>query len=382
MSTPSSVAPAAPANMPHSRPAASPATRKPRLARNAFLVTVGVAALVFGGRYIYQSYVNEESDDAYIVAHQHRVGPQVDGVVLEVLARENQEVKTGDVLVRLDPLQFQIGVEQARAALAVAHAAEAQTAAALPVVEAQIEEARARVAQARGEATGARSQLELTRLTLTRDEQLTRSGGAITTAELDSARAAASSSAAAVQAAEAGLSAAEAAVHGAEAGRAATIAQQAGAKAGVAAAEATLREADRKLAATVLTAPSAGRIGNKAVEPGNRVQSGQVLLALFEPNPWIVANFKETQLARVQVGQVVEIKVDAMPGVALRGRIDSIAPASGAQYALLPPDNASGNFNKVVQRIPVRIEFDPESRQVAGDRLRPGFSTVVSVRVR
>ena len=382
MSTATSVAPAAPAGTHHSRPAASSAKRKPSLARNIILAVVGVAALGFGGRYIYQSYVNEETDDAYIVAHQHRVGPQVDGVVQEVLARENEEVKAGDVLVRLDPLQFRIGVEQARAALAIAHAAEAQAAAALPVIEAQIEETRARVAQARGEVTGTRSQLELARLTLTRDEQLAKSGGAITAADLDSARTAEASLSATVQAAEAGLTAAEAAVHGAEAGRAATAAQQAGAKAGVAAAEATLREADRKLAATVLTAPSAGRIGNKAVEPGNRVQSGQVLLALFESNPWIVANFKETQLAHVQVGQVVEIKVDAMPGVVFRGRIDSIAPASGAQYALLPPDNATGNFNKVVQRIPVRIELDPESRQLAGDRLRPGFSTVVSVRVR
>jgi membrane fusion protein (multidrug efflux system) len=382
MSTATTTAPAAPAGTQHSRPAATAAKPKAGPARRVIPAMVALAALGFGGRYAYQAYVNEDTDDAYIVAHQHRVGPQVDGVVLEVLAKENQEVKAGDVLVRLDPLQFQIGVEQARAALAVAQAAETQAAAALPVIDAQIEETRARVAQARGEVSGTRSQLELARLTLSRSEQLLKSGGATTVAELDSARTAESSAAAAVQAAESGLAAAEAAVRGAEAGRTAAVAQQAGAKAGVAAAQAALHEAERKLAATVLTAPSAGRIGNKLVEPGNRVQSGQVLLALFEPNPWIVANFKETQLAHVQVGQAVEIQVDAVPGASLHGRIDSIAPASGAQYALLPPDNATGNFNKVVQRIPVRIELDPESRQLAGDRLRAGFSTLVTVRVR
>jgi membrane fusion protein (multidrug efflux system) len=250
------------------------------------------------------------------------------------------------------------------------------------VIEAQIEESKARVAQARGEIAGTASQLELARLNLSRSEQLAKNGGAITAADLDNTRTAAAAATAAAQAAEAGFAAAQATQRGAEAGRATAEAQLTVAQAGIATATAAQREAARKLAATELRAPSDGRIGNKAVEPGNRVQSGQVLLALFEPNPWIVANFKETQLAHLAVGQAVEVKVDALPGTVLHGKIDSIAPASGAQYALLPPDNATGNFNKVVQRIPVRIELDAESRQAASDKLRPGFSTVVTVRVR
>ena len=106
------------------------------------------------------------------------------------------------------------------------------------------------------------------------------------------------------------------------------------------------------------------------------------LLALAEPGPWVVANFKETQLARLSPGQDVDVTVDAVPGPVLHGKIESLAPASGAQFALLPPDNATGNFNKVVQRVPVKITLDPASLAQLGDRLRFGYSVIVSVRVR
>ena len=112
------------------------------------------------------------------------------------------------------------------------------------------------------------------------------------------------------------------------------------------------------------------------------MQAGQVLFALVEPNPWIVANFKETQLARVRAGLAAEVSVDAIPGRSLRGTVDSVSPASGAQFALLPPDNATGNFTKVVQRVPVKILLDRRSLEDVGDRLRPGLSAVVDVRVR
>jgi membrane fusion protein (multidrug efflux system) len=143
-----------------------------------------------------------------------------------------------------------------------------------------------------------------------------------------------------------------------------------------------LRDAQRELAHTRITAPTAGRIGNRNVETGNRVRAGQTLLALVEPQYWIVANFKETQLARMHAGQPVEITIDSMPGRTLHGVIDSLSPASGAEFALLPPDNATGNFNKVVQRVPVKITIDPATqRQIAG-HLRLGLSVVVDVRVR
>jgi membrane fusion protein, multidrug efflux system len=144
--------------------------------------------------------------------------------------------------------------------------------------------------------------------------------------------------------------------------------------------KASVTDASRKLAYATLTAPAAGRMGNKNVEAGNRVQAGQVLFALVEPNPWIVANFKETQLARIHAGLPVAISIDALPGVELHGTVDSISPASGAQFALLPPDNATGNFTKVVQRVAVKVTLDAAS--AGEERLRPGLSAVVRVRVR
>jgi membrane fusion protein (multidrug efflux system) len=144
---------------------------------------------------------------------------------------------------------------------------------------------------------------------------------------------------------------------------------------------ANLADAQLQLSYTTVTAPSPGRIGRKQVEVGQRVQPGQPLLALVEVSPWIVANFKETQLERMRPGQPVEIKVDAYPGRIFRGYVESFSPASGAQFALLPPENATGNFTKIVQRVPVKIVFDPESIKGFESMLLPGMSVVPTVDV-
>jgi membrane fusion protein (multidrug efflux system) len=143
-----------------------------------------------------------------------------------------------------------------------------------------------------------------------------------------------------------------------------------------------VHEAQVQWGYTTITAPVAGRIGNRAVEVGNRIQAGQALFAIAGTDLWTVANFKETQLARMHAGEPVEMTVDALPGEKLSGTVDSLSPASGAQFALLPADNATGNFNKVVQRIPVKITFSPDELKKYGDRLRLGLSVVVDVRVR
>src|SRR6202044_662103 len=153
-------------------------------------------------------------------------------------------------------------------------------------------------------------------------------------------------------------------------------AQWAAAKASVAAQEAAVRDAERELSYATIYAPTDGRIGNKNVEMGNRVQVGQALFALVEPEVWITANFKETQLKKMRVGQPVEFTVDSLGGRVFTGTVDSLSPASGSQFALLPPDNATGNFTKVVQRVPVKIVLDSESIRDVEDRLRPGLSTV------
>jgi membrane fusion protein (multidrug efflux system) len=348
-------------------------------------VLIGASVLALGvwlARVAVHAYHYEGTDNAYVVGHLHQVSPQIAGQVKDVLVHDNQNVKAGDVLVRIDPLEFEIAVQKAQASLAQARAQEAQSAAAASQAGTQLTEVTARVAQADAQIGQARAQLELARLTLARDEQLFKNSGAVTQAETDNARSSFSAAQAALDATTANRAAAQAAVGSAESAQKSADAQTAAADANVAATTAALHDAERKLTYTEIKAPSDGRIGNKAVEPGDSVVPSQVLVALAEPAPWIVANFKETQLARMQVGQEVEIKVDALPGRVLRGRIDSLSPASGAQFALLPPDNATGNFNKVVQRIPVKIVLDAESLKIAGDRLRLGYSVIVDVRIR
>jgi membrane fusion protein (multidrug efflux system) len=144
----------------------------------------------------------------------------------------------------------------------------------------------------------------------------------------------------------------------------------------------SVRDAERNLTYATITAPTDGRIGNKNVEVGNRVQVGQPLFALVEPNYWVTANFKETQLRGMSSGQEVEVTIDAIGGHVFTGKLDSVAPATGAEFALLPADNATGNFTKVVQRVPVRVLFDKDSIQGFEDRLRPGLSAVVAVKVK
>jgi membrane fusion protein (multidrug efflux system) len=183
-------------------------------------------------------------------------------------------------------------------------------------------------------------------------------------------------------AAKANVTAARAGIASARAAHDAATAQQAAAQAMAAAGAAQVREAQRKLSDTVLKALTDGRIGNKNVEVGNRVQAGQTMLAFVEPDYWVVANFKETQLAKLEPGQAVELFFDAMPRHTFHGKVDSLAPASGAEFALLPADNATGNFTKIVQRVPVKIVLDAETIRALGEHLRPGLSTVVNVRVR
>ncbi|MGH7994873.1 MAG: efflux RND transporter periplasmic adaptor subunit, partial [Opitutaceae bacterium] len=154
------------------------------------------------------------------------------------------------------------------------------------------------------------------------------------------------------------------------------------ANADVQAADAARADALRRASYVEIKAPAAGIIGDKNAETGNRVQTGQELFALVEPEVWVEANFKETQLARIREGEPAEVTVDAIPGRTFRGRVESIAPASGAEFALLPADNATGNFTKVVQRVPVHISLPASEIAPYAGRLRPGLSVEVSVLVR
>src|SRR5262249_46832335 len=154
------------------------------------------------------------------------------------------------------------------------------------------------------------------------------------------------------------------------------------AQAAILKAAATLEDARLQLSYTMIKAPASGRVGRKSVEVGQRLQVGQPLMAIVEDDLWVVANFKETQLEEMRPKQTVSLEIDAFPNHAFRGRVDSIAPGSGNQFALLPPDNATGNFTKVVQRIPVKISFDPATTKGYETLLTPGMSTVVTVTIR
>ena len=295
------------------------------------------------------------TDNAYVAAHIHQVSSRVAGTVSEVLFEEDQAVAAGQVVARLDARDFEVRRQQALAQSAQAHA--------------HFEQAQAQIAQARAEIAREQAHTTKAQQDLARAKALSQGAAeTISRQELDAAQAGADAAQAALEAARSALASAEAA----------TVAAQAQEKV----AAATLKDAELQLSYTEILAPAAGRIGKKNLETGNRVQPGQALLALVQPDVWVVANFKETQLARLKPGQPVRLRVDAFPSRVFAGRVESLAPASGAQFALLPPDNATGNFTKIVQRVPVKIAFDSQSVGDCEGRLVPGMSTAVQIKVR
>ena len=365
-------------------PGAGAATVKKRgpLFRLAVILLAIVAAL-WVASFIHRMLVFEETEDAYIDGHIHQVSSRLAGSITDVLVDENQSVKAGQVLARIDPLEFNIAVQEARAALAQAQADVQQARAAL--VQAQADGAQLQAQEAGAEAKIAQieAQLSVANVNYGRDQRLFQADArAVSKSDVDTTQGAAQATTAELAGAKADVTAAQARV---QAGQASVQSAQAAVTAAltkVDAQRAALADAQRNLSYVSIVSPSDGRIGNKNVESGNRVQVGQALFAVVDRDCWITANFKETQLRDMQPGQPVEITVDAIGGRVFNGTVDSIAPASGAQFALLPADNATGNFTKVVQRVPVKIVFNADSIRGFEDRLRPGLSTVVSVRVR
>ena len=225
--------------------------------------------------------------------------------------------------------------------------------------------------------------LDAAKINAGRDQSLfQRDARAVSKAEVDTTQSTAQASNAALNAAKADVAAAQARVQAGDAAITAAESDIAAAVAKVDAEQATVRDAERQRTYVEIKAPSDGRIGNKNVEVGNRLQtSARALFAVVDNDCWVIANFKETQLNKMHPGQPVEITVDALGGHSFAGKVDSISPASGAEFALLPPDNATGNFTKIVQRVPVKIVFDAESVRGFEGRLNPGLSTDIAVRV-
>jgi membrane fusion protein (multidrug efflux system) len=377
-------APPIPKSIPDAAPAKAGAQKRGRGPLFRLVVAMAiVAGAIWFANFIHHALVFEETDDAYIDGHIHQVSSRVAGSVTDVLVDENQPVKAGQVLVRIDPLEFQIALQEANAALAQQQAGVQQAQAALTQAKAQYTQMQAQETASVAQVTQMGAQLDLARTNFGRDQRLFQTDlRAISKADVDTTQSNAQATGAALAAAKADLAGAQARVEAGEAAVASAQAAVASAQAKADAGRAAVLDAERNLSYVEIRSPSDGRVGNKNVEVGNRVQVGQALFAVVDNDCWITANFKETQLKDMTAGQPVEITIDAIGSHVFKGRVDSVSPASGAQFALLPPDNATGNFTKVVQRVPVKIVFDPDSVRGYEDRLRPGLSSVVSVRVK
>ncbi|HXB53572.1 MAG TPA: HlyD family secretion protein [Vicinamibacteria bacterium] len=358
-------------------------------------VAVVVAVLTFAGRYF---AVRESTDDAQIDGHVNPIAARVGGTVLAVLVKDNEVVEKGTLLLRIDPRDYEVAAARAQADLgeneASARAAHLSvplttttTGTQVTAAESDLEAAGARLASARAqlreaEARDRKASQDLSRLRplLAKDE--------VSQQEYDSAVWAADSARAAREAAEASVREAEKGVETARArlAQASTGSEQvqiASARAASAAAKvdqsrATLEQARLNLAYTEVTAPVKGVVSRKTVEVGQVVQPGQPMLAIVPLDDiWVTANFKENQLRAMRPGQSALISVDAYAGREYRGHVDSIAAATGSRFSLLPPENATGNYVKVVQRLPVKIVLEPGQDQE--HRLRPGMSVVPTV---
>jgi membrane fusion protein (multidrug efflux system) len=303
------------------------------------------------------------TDDAYVGAKNATLSPKVSGYIAEVAVEDNAEVAAGDVVARIDDGDYRLAVQNARDQIGVQQATIDRLGRQTTAQIAAVDQAKAQLASAKAGAT--RAQLELKRQQDLATRQIN-SRQALEQAEANAEQAVAS-----VQAADAAIAAASANVD-------VLKAQQEEARRTLQQYQTALAKTERDLSFTVIKAPFDGVIGNRAVQVGDYVQPTQRLASLVPMDAvYIDANFKETQLAGLKPGQPVRISVDALPGRTLEGRVASLAPASGSVFSLLPPDNATGNFTKIVQRLPVRILVPAEVAEQSV--LRPGMSVIVSV---
>lgn len=304
----------------------------------AILIVVGGLALVWGVQYWIHAQSYESTDNAFIDGDIIPISSRVSGHVDQVLINDNQKVKAGDVLARLDARDFEARLKQSQAALATAQA---------------------NVAQAQADVESSRANYNLAQTNLHRFEQMLKDNSA-SQQEYDAAVASEQVTAADLNAAQKKVAAMQAAS---------------------AEAQAAVDTAQLNLSYTTITAPKDGRVTRKIVEPGAYIAPGQTLLSIVRDEVWVTANYKETALTHMQPGQPVDLSVDAFPDMQLKGVVDSIQAGTGARFSLFPPENATGNYVKVVQRVPVKIllkDVPPEQMQ----RLSLGLSVVPDVKVK
>jgi len=351
-------------------PAAMPSTNKPRSARVRLVSSILFGGIALAGvlivLYAWQlppfSSPIESTENALVRGQTTLIGPQLSGYVYEVPVQDFQWVKQGDLLVRIDDRIYKQHLDQGLAQLGVQQAALANNLQQRRSAEATILQRQAAVESAIAQGLKAAADLK-------RNSALV-SDGSVSKSELDVTRAADAQAKAAVAEAKATLEIARQDLQ-------TVIVNRGSLEASVENAKATIELARIDLSNTRITAPRDGQLGQIGVRLGAYVNSGAQLMALVPRPRWIIANMKETQMANVRLGQPVTFTVDALEHFKMHGRVQRISPAAGSEFSLLPADNATGNFVKIAQRIPVRITVDSDQPEV--DRLRPGMSVVVSI---
>jgi membrane fusion protein (multidrug efflux system) len=335
--------------------------RRPLLAGASLLVLAGVA--YFGWQYWTVGRFEVSTDDAYVQADSMTIAPKVSGYIGQVLVQDNEHVDAGRVLARIDDRDFRVALDQAKASVVASRAAVAGKQVSLSTQQSIIDTARATVAVDQADQTFAEQ-----------DDSRYKSLAATGFGTVQKAQQAASR----IAALRAGVARDVASLATAEQRVDLLKADLAQAQATLAHDQASQAQAELNLSYTTIVAPADGVVGDRTLRVGQYVQAGTPLMAVVPmAATYIVANYKETQLADVHAGQSVEIAVDMFAGAPVHGHVDSLAPASGQEFALLPPDNATGNFTKIVQRIPVKIVLDADSR-LAG-QLRPGMSVYPTI---
>jgi membrane fusion protein, multidrug efflux system len=345
-----------------STPKPKGALNKKALAAVALIAALGVGGW-YGQYYWTAGRYLVSTDDAYVGAKNTTLAAKVSGYVEAVLVEDNAHVRAGDVIAKIDDGDYRLAVDSARGRVTTQQATIDRIGKQVEAQQAAIDQAKAQLASAQAGAT--RAELDFTR------QQTLAARDYASKQALDTAQANKDQSKASVQGAQAGVEAADANVSVLQA-------QQQEAAQTLKELQTALAKAERDLSFTVIKAPMDGVVGNRAMQVGDYVQPGQRLASLVPLGAvYVDANFKETQLARVRPGQPVKISVDSLNGEKIDGTVVSVAPASGSVFSLLPPDNATGNFTKIVQRVPVRIEVPFELAEKGV--LRPGMSVVVNV---
>ena len=416
--------------IPDTAPNASPKRRNIKRGVYATLAAILlVLSGVFGTQWFQYMSTHEDTDDAYVTGHLHQVSTRVDGTVEKVWVDDNQHVKQGQVLVTLDPNDYQTAVDQALAALEQAKRqvqtanstvtyqdtdavgqdmnAKASIANALSTIsrsEAAVREANSNILSAQADLKAKNAELDRAAIDWKRYDYLGREGAVpltqsdaakrdylVAQENRNAARDAITSATERMQQAvesvntsKAQLAQAQAQIQLAKASKAQVQVDSDNINTDLAAvnkAQAALNQAKLNLSYTRIVAPMTGRVGKKTVEEGHRVEPGEPLMTIVSDDPWVVANYKETQLQHMYRGQSVQITVDALPDHKFLGHVLSFSPASGQSFAILPSDNATGNFTKIVQRLPVKIVLDPESVRGFENIMAPGLSVISSVDV-